>query len=121
MIEQPATSADSTRLRIVFEHAVVFCKLGADATLSDVAEAWNAAISLHDGDTIWIAVTVDPSLPMTAAWRYPAMSGAVRGGPTASVAISPASPARPPTRRTTAAARTAIRLQIRAERLAAAI
>ena len=79
MIEQPATSADSTRLRIVFEHAVVFCKLGADATLSDVAEAWNAAISLHDGDTIWIAVTVDPSSPMTAAWRYPDDRGRAHG------------------------------------------
>jgi len=101
MIEQPAPSAD--------------------ATLSDIAEAWTAANALHDGDTIWIAVTVDPSPPMAAAWLSPAQSGVARGGPTASVTISPASPARPPTRRTTAAARTAIRQQIRAERLAAAI
>lgn len=104
------------RLRMVFDDAVVFCKLAAGATLADIAEAWEAATSLHDGDTIAIAVMMDPSPPMAAAWLYPTMSGAVRVGPTANVVVPADIVGRKATRRTTAAARTAIRRQARADR-----
>ena len=106
----------SSRLRMVFDDAVVFCKLATGATLANIAEAWDAATSLHDGDTIAIAVTIDPTPPIVAAWLYPTMSGAVRGGPTAAVVVPAEIVGRKPTRRTTAAARTAIRRQTRAAR-----
>ncbi len=66
----------SSRLRVVFSDAVVMLKLADGATYGDVAALWDDATGLHDGATVAIAVTVDPSLPLATSWMYPPMSGA---------------------------------------------
>lgn len=73
-------SPPNSRLRMVFDDAVVMLKLATGATYGDVAALWDDATHLHDGTTVAIAVTVDPSLPLPASWMFPAMSGAAMCG-----------------------------------------
>lgn len=69
-------SAPNSRLRMVFDDAVVMLKLSNGATYGDIAALWENANDLHNGATVAIAVTVDPSLPLPSSWMYPAMCAA---------------------------------------------
>lgn len=74
------STAPSSRLRVVFDDAVVMFKLAKGATYGDIAALWDDAALGHDGTTIAIAVTIDPSLPLPAHWLFPSMSGAAMCG-----------------------------------------
>ena len=70
-------SASNSRLRMVFDDAVVMLKLNAGATYGDVAALWGNTTHLHVGETVAIAVTVDPSIPLPSSWMFPSMGAAL--------------------------------------------
>ena len=91
------SSASNSRLRMVFDDAVVMLKLDTGATYGDVAAIWDDAAHSHDGVTVAIAVTLDPSLKLPSSWTYPATCGApsLRNPPLHYMFRRPASDAQP--------------------------
>ena len=76
----PARTAPSSRLRMVFDDAVVMLKLATGATYGDVAALCADAASDCGRATIAIAVTMDPSIPLSTSWMYPSMAGSALCG-----------------------------------------
>lgn len=76
----PARTSPSSRLRMVFDDAVIMLNLASGATYGDVAALWDDKANGCDRATIAIAVTMDPGMPLPSSWMYPSNSGAALCG-----------------------------------------
>ena len=72
----PARTSPSSRLRMVFDDAVIMLNLASGATYGDVAALWDDKANGCDRATIAIAVTMDPGMPLPSSWTRHMLSPA---------------------------------------------
>ena len=65
----------NSRLRLVFDYAVIVLKLAAGATYGDLAALCNTTAEHRGSATRQVAVTIEAAVPMAGRWLHSAVAG----------------------------------------------